>query len=199
MIRYELLSECYREGAVECIARSFFENDVLGVALGIGFGDWRSFSCGVVEKSIEDKVSLVALDGNDVVGANLCYDFDRYSPDDYNVIESFMPISEFMNCLYDGYDVPGRVLHFSYIGVISDYSRKGLALNMARENINIANEMDYDKIILEASSPYSQKNGFKLGFKKVKEIFYKDFRYKNQKVFERVSDVNSCLLMELRL
>jgi GNAT superfamily N-acetyltransferase len=199
MVKYDLLTENYREGVVECLARSFFENDVLGVALGIGLWDWRNFFCEAVGKSIEDKLSIVALDDDKIIGANLSYNFERYSPDDYNIIRSFIPISEFMNCLYEDYDVHGRVLHFSYVGVIPGYLKKGIAFEMANRNIELARSECYDRIILEASSPYSQINAFKLDFGKVKEIFYKNFKYKDENVFGDIFGVNSCMLMELKL
>lgn len=198
-LEYSLLNESSKDGAVRCISESFFKNDLLGVELGISFNDWINFSSGAVDKSIKDKVSFVALDGKAVVGANLCYNFENYSPEDYNTIKSFFPISSFMDTIYEDYDVSGKGLHFSYIGVVSNYLRKNVAFEMANRNINFAREKNYDKIILEATSPYSQRNAVKLGFKKVNEVFYKDFEYKGKKVFNGIKDAPSCILMELKL
>ena len=198
-IKYKILTEENIDKTSECIAKSFATNDVLSIALNIGLKDWKTFAKQETLKSIEDKLSIIAFDDDKLIGAHLSYDFSNYNTEDYATQESFLPISKLMKELHKNYNPTGKIIHFSYVGVSPDYTKRRIAYEMAIRNINLAKTNGFEKIILEATSPYSQRNTEKLGFEKINEIFYKDFEYKGEKIFSEIIKTPSCMLMQLKL
>ena len=87
-LEYKLLGRNDCEGAINCIAESFFNKDSLSVALGISFNDWVSFANGEVNRSIDENLSFCAIDEK-IVGALLAYDFLDYKPSNYILVDSF--------------------------------------------------------------------------------------------------------------
>lgn len=198
-IEYRILEENDFDSAVDCIANSFFNRDILSVALGIGIEDWKIYSQGQVKRAISDKISMGAFDSEKVVGTFLAYDFSSYSPQNYALVDSFLPIASFMEELYKDYIFSEKFLHFSYLGVLDDYLSKNIGYNLTKRNILLAKEKGFEKIVLEAVPLYSQRVASLFGFSKVNELSYKDFSYGGKKVFDSIDEVSSCLLMELDL
>ena len=198
-IEYKLIGEEDFDSAVECIAKSFCNRDLLSVSLGIGFEDWKIYSKGQVERAIKAGTSIGAFESGLVVGALLSYDFSLYSPKDYSLVDSFIPIASFMDELYTGYNFSENVLHFSYLGVIDEYLNKNIGYNITKKNIGFAREKGFEKIVLEAVPLYTQRVASIFGFLPINELSYKDFLYHGKKIFESIDEVSSCLLMELDL
>ena len=198
-IEYRLLEDIDSAAAVDCISESFYERDLLSVALGIGLDDWKVYAKGQVKRAINDNVSIAAFDDGKIIGALLSYDFLNYDPKDYRIVDSFVPISKFMEDLYSGYDALEKTMHFSYLGVVKDYLSKNIGHAISVRNINLAKRRGFEKIVLEAVPLYTQRVASMLGFRKVNEIFYKDFVYDGKRPFKTIEEAPSCVLMELDL
>ena len=183
--------------ALDLIAQNFVK-EPMGVALGLGPADWRTFGGYFIPSSCSNGLSVIAFDDADnAVGIVLSRDFKLPLPPGFpEGVPKFEPIIDALTKLDTLYEQdrpglrPGDVLDFWMGTVKPEVSKKGLLTTMLGLNLELARSNGYRSCVGECTGHYAQNSVKKHGFKELHHIVYADYRYKGKAVFASVPKPN---------
>ncbi|KAJ1520489.1 hypothetical protein ONE63_003615 [Megalurothrips usitatus] len=167
------------EVVVDMLRRGFFPREALCAAFGVS----QSPECerrmtNMARAALKDGVSVVAYDGDVVVGAavNKIHDkpipgelplFDRFLKDATDPASvALLSHSHHIDALVDFFEETGGepVIELLFVGVAPDAGGRGIGLQVSAESVKVAKEAGVRGVSALWTSDYSLSIGRKLGF-----------------------------------
>jgi GNAT superfamily N-acetyltransferase len=206
-IVYEIFQEKDLDNTIACIVDFFPTSETLCKALGITKDEYYPLAEMICRKAVKDGLSHIAKDSStgEVTGFRISEDFNPESNEETNLIfervVKFHPILGLLAQLEHQYMSiqsiePCPTLHYLMVGVKESYRNHNIAKNMMLENQKLAKTRGFKKVIGEFTGIISQHNAFKLGFKEVIAIYYRDYEYQGSRIFSHIDSPPKCILME---
>ncbi|MBD2387665.1 hypothetical protein [Cylindrospermum sp. FACHB-282] len=204
-VSYQILTEGHLSSAIECLSSTFQSREPMTQALKITLEEFEYFAEILLQKAVNDQLSLVALDqiNGKVVGVLIGEDFVTEPPERIKTVSSkFLPIFELLGSLDKAYKQQypvesGQLYHIFMVGVYKEYA--GLSVRLIKIAESIAHKKGYVGSIGESTGHIAhQINTKRLGFKEVEGIapvYYDDFHYEGQRVFTEITECQSCRLV----
>ncbi len=191
------------ENTANCISQVFSNFEPIAKALNISFNEFYRLAIPVCYKAAYEKISIIAKDWQtgEVVGFIISEDImtTPHAPPQ-GIYHKFESIFYFLSELQQNYQryhlvKPGEVLHIFMLGVQEKYTKRHIATNLVKENLNLAKYHNFKVAIAEATSMGSQQIFQNLGFTEEFAIEYKSYKFKGQQIFSSIENPPKCLLM----
>ncbi len=204
-ITYELLKEKYLEQTINCLVDVFTSDEPITTAIKITPSEFYPFAEIICKKTVKDGLSHIAKDSatSQVIGAIISEDLSTELSEEIskNLPEKLGAISQVLKELHEQYEmkkkvVTGKVFHLFLLAVKKQYTNRNIANNLIEKNLNLASQEEFSGAVVEASGNISQHLFRKYGFEDRCSIDYQTYEYKGIKVFERIKEHRSCILME---
>lgn len=182
---YELLTPYYVDQVVDVFTYAFCRSEPMTQYLQMDEQKYKIFARAVSEKACEDRLSIVALDGDKVIACALNEDLAAPGP-----IPDFDPKFEYILALLEKLGVgffsgktfsPGHVAHLFITAVDENYRRQGLSTQVNFLAMDLAAQNDFEFVYCELTHPFNE-NGIIHHLKNPKRLIgsctYQDFLYK---------------------
>jgi len=204
---HEILFQTMQPSDVEetalCISQVFSTFEPITKALKISFNEFYQFALPICQKAADAEISMIAKDKKtgEIAGFIISEDFMTVYPDSLEDIDNkFESIFSFLSELEENYRrsclaTAGQVLHIFMLGVQEKYTKKHIATNLVRENLNLAKHHNFEIAITDATSVGSQQIFRNLGFTEKFAIEYKSYKFKDKHIFSSIENPSNCLLM----
>jgi ribosomal protein S18 acetylase RimI-like enzyme len=191
------------EETATCVSQVFSNFEPMAKFLKLSFNDLYKFALPVCQKAADEKISIIAKDRKNggVVGFIISEDFITVHPQYLEDIDNkFIYIFSLLSALNENYRKShpvkaGEAIHILMLGVQAQYTKRHIATNLVRENLNLAKHHNFKIAVTEATGVYSQNIFRKLGFTEEFAIEYKSYNFKSQQVFSSLENPSNCLLM----
>ncbi len=154
---------------------------------------------------MEDGLSQIAKDSanSQVVGAIISEDLStELAEENYkNLPQKFDIIFQVFKELHEQYEsqkklVTGKLFHIFLLATKEQYRNRKIANNLLEKNLKIATQEGFSGAIVEVTGNISQQLFRKYKFEDRYSIDYQTYKYKGIKVFERIKEHQSCILMD---
>lgn len=213
-ISYKVMRPEQRQAVLEVVAKSFIqEPSSLACSLGAPSPeDWTRFTEFFMDECSTNGLSVVAMDGERIVGAFINRDFLGPLPEGLmEFIESspFAPVIGAILELDDRWfeahpeipkDQKGRVVDLWMVGVCPQYRGHQIANHLTELSLEVVAQAGFDMAVVEATGAFSQAAMIKAGCRPVYELAYKDFLWNGKAVFAEVPPPHSkWVIMEKNL
>jgi len=210
-LRYEIVSPDRVNEAIDLLYATYHPYEPLTKHLGLmkGVGSIPDLDK-IVEKSIQENLSLFAYDENNQVLA-VCIN-GKSSKDDWH-----LSVDETTNKFSDPnvrplvairqqthnegakiFDEVGTDVLFGIkmVGIHPSLAGKGMSTDIIRRSILLAGCLGYTGLKAEATTSYAQAAFLTIGFTPAAEVLYKDFEYNGEKVFAGVEGEKGLVLFQ---
>jgi len=205
-VQCEILSETHYKEAVNIITETFTNYEPMTKYLGITPQQFLPFAQLIVEKAIQDKLSIVSIDDNKVTACTIVEDI----ADPLNIAIHLDPrfkiiFSLLANLAEDFFKervlTKGQIAHLFITAVDKKYFGSGLSKKINFESIKLAKEKNFDFMCCEFTHDYNEKGTVK-NIKNNKLLIrgcqYKDFIFDGKKPFENLEGAANAYIWELR-
>lgn len=194
------------QGAVDCVLDTFTNGEPMVNTLKITNDEFKYFAEIYINKAIKDQLSVVAKDGNKVIGAVVSEDLLTEPPTGIEkVSENMIPIFEILTKLDEYYieqkkPEKGQVLHMFMGSVYKKYAGNNIVSKLVKLTENIAREKHFKQIVVEATGDIS-RHIFDRNekFVEVSKIDYKTFEFNGKNIFYDIKGGSACVLFEKSL
>lgn len=203
----EILFQIMQSGDIQetatCISQVFSSFEPIAKALKISFHEFYRLALPVCQKAADEEISIIAKhrQTGEVVGFIISEDFmtiDQYPPE--GIDNKFESVFSWLSELEENYRScnhvkAGQLLHILMLGVQEKYTKRHIATNLVRENLNLAKHHNFEIAMAEATSVGSQHIFRNLGFTEEFAIEYKSYKFKGKQIFNSIENPPNCLLM----
>lgn len=204
--QYTVLTNEHFDQAVNVIAHSFCATEPMTKYLGITQQEFIPFARLMVEKAIQDGLSIVALEDNKVSACTIVEDMANPLNINIEIDARFKIIFSLLEHL--GSDFfhektlePGHVAHLFITAVDKDYYKQGLSRKVNFESIQLAKQKNFDFMCCEFTHHYNEKGTVK-NIKNSKLLIrsceYKNYVFEGKKPFAHLEGYASAYIWELR-
>ena len=202
-IRIEVLSKKHIIEAANCLAEGFLR-EPMTLALDIEFVEILEFTQHAVSKTVNEGLSLVAVDvdSDSVIGVSINKDLlDELVNEDDVFLMKLSPIFNLLEQLDEEYRANHEVKRneiFHGLMIVADQKSKfgNIAFQLLEKSYELAKENDFSKMMVEATGPISQNVAAKkLGFTEFASVNYSDFEFEGDRIFSEIIDVSTCKLL----
>jgi len=186
------------------LGQVFSQNEPLAIAAGQTSKEATQLAALLGAKGARERLSFAAYDrsGDVLAGAALVHDFGTPSPDGFPEVGAGSgAIIGFLDTLEVNYRrsrvmAPGIYAHIFMLGVLPQWSGRGLAGRLVENVLANAKDRGYRVAFTEATSLGSQRVFQRAGFQDVDEALYASFELNGHRPFARIEAPRSALLME---
>jgi ribosomal protein S18 acetylase RimI-like enzyme len=207
-IHYEALQQTNIEGTAECLTKAYFVDPKTQMCFKDieEYGEFHAkffpFARSICESVFlrGGGPGIIATNRRGiVVGALISEDFSRPRSQEslfhlhVRVPAEMRPVMELLKQLDKAamsqhrQILASKTLHVVIEGVLPEYRYRGIGSTLLHLMLRVAEEMEYTYVVGESTTAGTQHIVFSLkygrGCKKGAEIYYKDFRYRGEKVF----------------
>ncbi len=188
----------------QVLGESFSRHEPPTVALGHSASQVENLVTAFGAKASDDGVSVIARSTatQQVIGALLVEDFASPPPVGLDRLTPvFAPVLTLLDQLEKSYRKtrsikPGCYLHLFMIGVLDDWTGKGIAQEMVRMCLIHGAAKGFHTAFAEATGTTSRHLFSKLGFAEVAFLNYKTFEFEGQHPFASIKGHDGCAFME---
>jgi hypothetical protein len=201
---YKVLDGTHGEAVVECVARLFAEREPMVLALGLSVDQMRPFVTLICERAVEEELSVVALDAatGQLLGGLLATDFGAEAQpeaaDWQRACEPLLPVLELLGQLEQPFRAvedlsPGKYLQVLMAASLSP--SRGIYTRLREEAHRRAARRGFTHVVGEPSGVATQHVlVHKWQQQVVAEVCYRDFEFDGERVFQAISEPQSCVL-----
>jgi len=202
----EILNKNHFIQVVNLITHAFCDHEPMTKYLGIAYEEFIPFAELMVQKAIQDQLSVVILDKKKVIACSIVEDI----ADPLDISTDIDPRFKFIFTLLEhlGTDFftekhfsKGHLSHLFITAVHEQYHGQGLSRKINFESIKLARERAYDFMCCEFTHHYNEHGTIKNlenGSFLINRCRYKDFVFDNKKPFESLEGEASAFIWELR-
>ncbi len=161
--QYRLLDKHYKNDAIEVMTKSFCDYEPMTKFINMTYEEFEPFANIIIDKAIEDKLSVVALDGKRIVACTAVEDLIDPAPIDLNKLTpKFKYIFSLLESLSGPYLADktidkNHVAHLFITAVHPDYHKRGLSRQINFQSIKVAMQREFDFMLSELTNWYNEK------------------------------------------
>ena len=190
--RYEIAQNKHSDGIVKIFTEAFCGSEPMTHYLQIDPQKFLAFSTKVTENAIADQLSIVALDGNNVIACALVEDLAdmREAPIDFDPnFKYILSLLEKLdgNFFKDNKFEKNHIAHLFITAVDKDYRRRGLSTQVNFHAMDIASKRGFQFMYSELTNFYNEMGVFNHMKDKHRYLLgacdYKDFEIDGFKPF----------------
>lgn len=201
---FEVLTHHHRNQAIEVIAKSWSVNEPMMHYLGITPEQTLPFATLLVDKAINEGLSISALLDDKLVGCTIVEDMADPLEMSIEMDPRFKIIFSLLDHLATDFfneRVPdkGHIAHLFVTAIDAQHHGHGLSKKINFESIRLAKEKGFDFMCCEFTQSYNEtvKNIQNSKFL-IRSCVYKDFMFEGNKPFEHLEGSASAYIWELR-
>jgi ribosomal protein S18 acetylase RimI-like enzyme len=202
-IKYGICEKSDLDEMANLLAETFCRFDPPAVAVGITPNDFEKFVRLLFPGVLKDELTIIARSSETgkMAGALLTEDAAAPLPDELEYLDKFTPIFEILGELDTEYwkdkeRIPGNYLHLFLLGVSPAFAGKGIAQQLVRECLKNGTSKGYKFAVTEATNNISQHIFKQHNFNERVKRSYRNFVYRNKKVFESIDGHAGPVLMD---
>ena len=204
--QYIVMQQEHSAQAIEVITQSFCEHEPMTKYLGISSREFKPFAHLIVNKAIQDGLSIVALEGNKVAACTIVEDIANPLNITIDIDPRFKIIFSLLENLGNDFFLEknietGHLSHLFITAVAENYHGKGLSSKVNFESIKLASQKGFDFMCCEFTHEYNERGTIK-NLKNsrllIRSCRYKDYVYEGQKPFADLEGGASAYIWELR-
>lgn len=202
---FEVMTKSHYDQAVALITQTFCEYEPMTKYLNLSQQAFTPFAEIVVKKAIKDGLSIVALNGNQMIGCTIVEDFADSLDINISIDPKFKIIFSLLETLSKdffnnkSFD-KGHIAHLFITAIHKDYFGKGLSRMINLQTMNHAKQKKFDFMYCEFTHTYNEKGTVKyIEYKKlrIRSISYQNFIYEGRKPFEHLEGEANAYIWEL--
>lgn len=202
--RYELLKASHVDQVVQMFTQAFCRSEPMTRYLEMNEDLYQVFARAVTEKAVEDKLSVVVLEGNKVIACAIVEDLMSPGP-----VPDFDPKFKYILALLEqlgGDYFAGKVFpqnhiaHLFITAVHEDYRHLGLSRQVNFQAMDFAAYHGFDFVYCEFTHIYNEKGTIpylKNAKQRIGSIIYQDFKLENERPFANLQGGATSYLWEI--
>lgn len=203
--RYTLLNKTHVDAVIEVFVRAFCRSEPMTKYLHMDEEKFHVFARAVTEKACHDQLSIVCLDGSNVVACALVEDL--MNPGDIPEFDpTFVYIMTLLDNLGSAYFADktfarGHIAHLLITAVADEYRRQGCSIQVNFHAMDLAAARGFSFMYSELTNAFNQ-NGILHHLKTPKrcvgQIIYRDYLYRNERPFSQLAGGAASYLWAIR-
>lgn len=186
------------------LGQSFSRHEPPAVALGLSASQIGELVAAFGPKASDERLSVIArsVATQKAIGALLVEDFATPPPDGLDpLVPMVEPVLALLDQLEGAYRKirsidAGGYLHLFMIGVLDDWTGRGIAQEMVRMCLTNGATKGYRTAFAETTGTISRHVFGKLGFSELFFINYQEFEFGGKYPFSSIREHEGCTLME---
>jgi hypothetical protein len=202
--RYALLANPHVDQVIDMFTKAFCRSEPMTQYLKMDEVLYTTFARAVTEKAVEDKLSVVVLDGDKVIACAIVEDLMEPGP-----IPDFDPKFKYILGLleklgeefFSGKEFPKKhIAHLFITAVHNDYRHLGLSRQVNFQAMDLAASNGFDFIYCEFTHPFNELGTIPYLHNRKKQIgsiTYKDFQFENEFPFANLDTGANSYLWEI--
>ena len=199
---YAILTNEQIEEACQVVGRAF-THEPMTAALNLSYQQVYDDFKMVVEKLIPEGMSFAAIDTKTNTIAGVCINKDfivepvAEGEDHSDALAVFDLVDELDAQSPELKQLSEHEMFHLYILAVDDaYVGNGIAVELAKHTDELAKNLGFKQMVVEATGPMSQHICIdRIGCKEIGRVNYKDFEFHGEKVFKDIKEVDACLLV----
>lgn len=205
MICIEKLQEKHIEQVMAIMTKAFCDNEPMTRYLHVSYAAFRKLAEAITPKAAQDGLSVVALDGDQVVANTIVEDFADPANLDVGLDPKFNIIFSLLESLshdyfHDRSIPPHQLAHLFITAVAKKYQHHGLSHIVNLQSAALAKQQGFTNMTCEFTNHYNEKGTVKyLGEHRMilGTQIYRDYLYDGQKPFSGLDYYARSYLWEL--
>lgn len=202
----DILNIEHFDEVVKIFTKAFCDHEPMTSYLGINYDEFMPFAKQVIEKAIQDQLSVVILDGRKVAAFAIVEDIADPLKISVEINPKFKFIFGLLESLASHFlagkkFAENHLSHLFITAVDSSYLSQGLSKKVNAEAMKLATEKDFDFMCCEFTSAFNERGTVKqIPFNKLLlgSCNYGDFVYGDNKPFEKLEGTANAYLWELK-
>jgi EAL domain-containing protein (putative c-di-GMP-specific phosphodiesterase class I) len=203
---YDVLKNEHYHQAVNVITNAFCEDEPMTKHLGITAAEFVPFAKIMVDKAVQNGLSMVAIDNNEVIACTIVEDM----ADPLNITASIDPRFKIIFSLLEQLGseffreramYKGHIAHLFITAVNKQYHGQGLSRKINFESIRLAKERNFDFMCCKFTHDYNEKgtvNHLRNSKLLIRSCKYNEFVFNGSKPFQNLDGSASAYIWELR-
>jgi hypothetical protein len=188
--RYQILTEEYVDQVVEVFTNAFCDSEPMTRYLAMDKNKYKKFASAVTQKALEDKLSIIALDGKKVIAFALVEDIADPGP-----IPDFDPKFKYILGLLENLGQhyfankkfeKRQLAHLFITAVREEYRGLSLSTQVNFQVTALAQQENFSQMYCEFTHYYNEKGvlPYLKNYQLIGSQIYKNFNMENQQPFE---------------
>lgn len=205
--QYKVLDKQYKDAAIAVMTESFCDYEPMTKFINVTYDEFSPFAEIVVEKAIEDKLSIVALDGKRVVACTAVEDLVDPAPIDLSKLTPkfnyiFGLLESISGSFFQNKQIDKNIVsHLFITAVHPDYHRQGLSRQINFQSMKLAIQRNFDFMLSELTNWYNEKGLLKYmdtDKKLLGKAVYHDYQQEGKQPFKGLSGEAHSYIWQLR-
>lgn len=201
----EKLHPKHVDQAINLVTHSFCDSEPMAQYMKLDYKEFSPFAEFIIEKAAHEEMSVVVLEGDQVIACAIVEDVTKQHPLDFELSPKFKPILAFLEALTKQFFVtknfgPNLLSHLFITAVEPNYRGLGLSKKANFAGMQLAYDNNFQFMYSELTNylnekgtiKYLQHNKLLLG-----SIAYHKFEYEGKHPFKNLPGIANAYLWEL--